>query len=105
VRDVNFDFEVGVEEPHRVDVHWREKTSKLIAEVDGRRVFKKGVGIFAKELRQFRFSVGSAERHEILIEMHSPSISAQIKKAKYAWVNTFTVFVDGVEFGTFSSED
>jgi hypothetical protein len=96
-RHLEFEFEVGESERHNVAFQFDQLWGPLKISVDGKPVIKKFEMFTLKPTRQYVFSVGSSEPHEVRIE-----------KSRKALVGGFqaqecVAYVDGRETGRFSN--
>jgi hypothetical protein len=68
--DIDFAFDVGQEEAHRVAFHWGQLLGRVRITVDFVRVVEQNqaVRLRSKVTRKFEFTVGQSEVHDILIE-------------------------------------
>jgi hypothetical protein len=96
-RHLDFEFEVGESERHKVAFHFDQLWGPLVISVDGKKVVKK-LGMFSlKRTGSYEFSVGTNELHEVRIE-----------KTRKALVGGFqaqecVAYVDGQEAGRYSN--
>jgi hypothetical protein len=68
--DIDFAFEVGDTETHRVAFHWGQLFGRVRITVDDIEVVQenKAVGLGSTPARTFELSVGDAEPHAVVIE-------------------------------------
>jgi hypothetical protein len=68
--DIDFAFDVGEEEKHRVAFHWGQLFGRVRITVDFMKVLEENhaVSLGSSATRKFEFSVGETEVHEVLIE-------------------------------------
>ena len=68
--DIDFAFDVGKEETHRVAFHWGQLFGRVRITVDDVQVVEKNQAISLRSPRtkKFEFSVGQNEVHEVVIE-------------------------------------
>ena len=68
--NIDFAFEVGDTEKHRVTFHWGQLFGQVRITVDDLEVVQenRAVGLGSKPVRTFEFSVGDAEPHAVVIE-------------------------------------
>jgi hypothetical protein len=69
--DIDFAFDVGEQEKHRVAFHWGQLFGRARITVDFMKVMEENQAVRlrgTKATRKFEFSVGDAEVHEVLIE-------------------------------------
>jgi hypothetical protein len=68
--DIDFAFDVGEQENHRVAFHWGQLLGRVRITVDDMRVVEKNQAISLRSPRtkKFEFSVGQHEVHHVVIE-------------------------------------
>jgi hypothetical protein len=68
--DIDFAFEVGDAERHRVQFHWGQLFGRVRITVDNVEVMQesKALSLGSRQVRKFEFSVGETEPHAVLIE-------------------------------------
>jgi hypothetical protein len=68
--DIDFEFQVGDTEKHRVAFHWGQLFGRVRITVDYVEVLgeNKAVRLSSPTVRTFEFSVGDAEQHAVRIE-------------------------------------
>jgi hypothetical protein len=68
--DIDFAFDVGQEEVHRVAFHWGQLLGRVRITVDFVRVVEQNqaVRLRSSVTRKFEFTVGQTEVHDVLIE-------------------------------------
>lgn len=96
-RHLEFEFEVGESERHRVAFQFDQLWGPLKISVDDKPVIKKFEMFTLRPTRHYEFSVGSSEPHEVRIE-----------KSRKALVGGFqaqecVAYVDGREKGRYSN--
>jgi hypothetical protein len=97
LRRMNFEFEVGDAERHRVHFSYDQFWGTVRIDVDGRRVIR-DLRLFSfSTTKRYRFTVGEQERHQVLIEKTRPWMAAGFRK------QSCRVFVDGRAVGEYSS--
>ena len=89
VRGLDFEFEVGEAERHRVHFHWNQFWGISEIDVDGRKVIRKVRPFGFAITSRYRFTVGERERHEVLIEKKRPLLYAGFRP------QVVRVFIDG----------
>jgi hypothetical protein len=89
--DIDFAFEVGNEEKHRVAFHWVRVTVDDVEVVEHNRP----VLLASTARRKFTFSVGQHEVHEVVIEKVSHRFLGGARKQKCQ------AFVDGELVGEY----
>jgi hypothetical protein len=88
-RGLDFEFDVGDHERHRVHYSYDQFWGPWKVEVDGRIVLK-GVRMMSWRLRKsYRFQVGELERHEVVLELTREGYYAGIRP------QNCRVFIDG----------
>jgi hypothetical protein len=82
--DIDFSFEVGDEEKHRVEFHWGQLFGRVRVTVDDVEVVQHNRPVmFGKTShRKFAFSVGQHEVHAIVIEKTSRRFLGGARKQK-----------------------
>jgi hypothetical protein len=95
--DIDFGFDVGEEEKHRVEFHWGQLFGRVRITVDDEEVVQKNraVNLGSTKVRKFEFPVGTAEQHHVLIEKETPRLLAGARKQKCR------AFVDGELVGEY----
>jgi hypothetical protein len=95
--DIDFEFQVGDTEQHRVAFHWGQLFGRVRITVDHVEVVgeNKAVRLTSDAVRKFEFSVGDAERHAILIEKARKRFLGGARK------QTCRAFVDGELIGEY----
>ena len=95
--DIDFSFEVGDEEKHRVDFHWGQIFGRVRVTVDDVEVVQHNrPQAFKSTLRRkFEFTVGHDEVHEVVIEKTSHRFLGGARK------QTCQAFVDGELVGEY----
>jgi hypothetical protein len=68
--NIDFEFQVGDTEQHRVAFHWGQLFGRVRISVDDVEVVgeNKAVRLTSPAVRKFEFSVGDTERHDVVIE-------------------------------------
>ena len=86
---MKFSFEVGEHERHRVGFSFNQFWGQVEILVDGESV-RRDLALFSLNLvRRYAFTVGAAERHDVVIEKERKLFLAGLRAQKYR------VFVDG----------
>jgi hypothetical protein len=95
--NIDFEFEVGDAEKHRVGFHWGQLFGRVRITVDQVEVVaeNKAVGLRSKRVRPFEFSVGQTETHAILIEKTRKRVLGGARQ------QTCRAFVDGELVGEY----
>jgi hypothetical protein len=80
--DIDFGFDVGEEEKHRVEFHWGQMFGRVRITVDDEEVVQKNkaVSLGSTKLRTFEFDVGAKEKHHVLIEKEMRRILGGARK-------------------------
>jgi FAIM1 (Fas apoptotic inhibitory molecule) protein len=86
---MQFAFEVGVQEKHRVDFSFDQFTGRLTIWVDGQAVVNELRMLSMSLVKKYEFDVGHAERHHVAIEKKRAVLFAGFRPSNY------TVCVDG----------
>jgi hypothetical protein len=94
---MEFDFEVGKDEKHKIhfthDLFW----GRFMACVDGLNIPIEGVpGISLNPYFVRAFLIGDPEKHEIRVQIIRPGVFAGFRKD---W--KYTTYIDGKEYKTF----
>ncbi len=91
--DIDFSFEVGEQERHRVAFHWGQLWGRVSIKVDEIRVVEKNQAFTLRtpQTRKFEFSVGEAEVHHVVIEKTRKRVLGGARK------QVCKVLVDGTE--------
>jgi len=86
---MQFSFNVGVNEKHRVDFSFDQFIGNLQIMVDGQTAVK-DFRMFSLSLtKRYEFSVGEQERHDVVIEKKRKLFLAGLRPQQYR------IFVDG----------
>jgi hypothetical protein len=95
--DIDFAFDVGDTEKHRVGFHWGQLFGRIRITVDFIEVMHKNQAITlrSKTTRRFELSVGEDEVHDVLIEKIRPRFLGGARKQKCR------AFVDGELVGEY----
>ena len=95
--DIDFGFDVGEEEKHRVEFHWGQMFGRIRITVDDEEVVQKNqaLRLTSTKLRKFEFAVGTEEKHHVLIEKEKPRFLGGARK------QTCRAFVDGELIGEY----
>lgn len=94
-QDVDFTIEVGHAERHHVRFQWQQFGGLALIAVDGTEVLRERHIYGIKLTRRFQVTIGSSERHSILIEKTKPALFAGIRK------QAVRAFVDGTLVGEY----
>jgi hypothetical protein len=95
--NIDFAFDVGDEEKHRVAFHWGQLFGRVRITVDLVEVLEKNraISLGSTATRKFEFSVGETEVHDVLIEKVSPRLLGGARRQKCR------AFVDGELVGEY----
>ena len=95
--DIDFAFEVGDQETHRVAFHWGQLFGRVLVTVDDVEVVQhnRAINLGSGATRKFEFSVGQNEVHAVVIEKTSPRFLGGARKQKCR------AFVDGELVGEY----
>ena len=95
--NIDFGFDVGDQEKHRVEFHWGQFFGRVRITVDGVEVVQHNrPQMFRSSARRvFAFSVGEQETHDVRIEKISPRFLGGARKQKCQ------AFVDGELVGEY----
>jgi hypothetical protein len=95
--DIDFAFDVGEAENHRVAFHWGQLFGRVRITVDFMKVLEENnaVSLGSSATRKFEFSVGDAEVHAVLIEKTRKRFLGGARK------QTCRAFVDGELIGEY----
>lgn len=94
---MEFEFDVGEAERHRVHFFFDQFWGTVRIEVDGRLVIRDFRLFSLTTTKRYRFSVGEQEHHEVVIEKTRPLMVAGLRP------QVCRVYVDGQPAGEFSS--
>jgi hypothetical protein len=97
VRRLDFEFEVGEAERHRVHFFFDQFWGTVRISVDGRQVIRDLRLLSFSTTKRYRFTVGDQERHEVVVEKTRPVVAAGFRS------HVCRVFVDGHFTGEHSS--
>jgi len=97
LRRLEFEFEVGESERHRVHFFFDQFWGTVRISVDGRRVIRDLRLFSLSTTKRYRFTVGEQERHEVVIEKTRPLMVAGFRP------QVASVFVDGRQVGEYTS--
>ena len=97
VRRLDFEFEVGESERHRVHFSFDQFWGTVRISVDGRRVIRDFRLFSLSTTKRYRLTVGDQERHEVVIEKTRPLMAAGLR------AQVCRVFVDGHPAGEYTS--
>jgi hypothetical protein len=93
---LEFEFDVGVAERHRVRYSFNKTWGGVEIDVDGQPMTRE-VGLFSlSTTRRWRLRVGQHEQHEVVIEKTRPLLYAGLRR------QTCRVLVDGQPAGEYS---
>jgi hypothetical protein len=87
--DVQFSFDVGDMELHHVSFSWHQANGEATIIVDGMEVLNETHLFGLKHKSLYCISVGTAERHDVVIEKKTRAMYGGIRK------QSFRAFVDG----------
>jgi hypothetical protein len=95
--NIDFAFDVGTDEKHRVTFHWGQLWGHIRIAVDGVEVMAKNraINLGSTRTRKFEFSVGHPEVHAVVIEKVSKRVFAGARRQKCR------AFVDGELIGEY----
>jgi hypothetical protein len=87
--DIDFGFDVGEEERHRVEFHWGQMFGRVRITVDDVEVVEQNqaVNLGSTKLRKFEFPVGTEEKHHVLIEKEARFLGGARKQKCRAFVD------------------
>ena len=92
---MEFEFQVGSQERHHVRYSFDKTWGRWSISVDGKQI-KGGRHLFSvTPTRRYRFTVGEAERHDVVIEKTRKMVAAGVRPM------VCRVFVDGTPAGVF----
>jgi hypothetical protein len=95
---MQFSFRVGVREQHQVDFSFEQFIGNLEIKVDGQTVVK-DFRMFSLSLtKQYEFTVGQAEQHQVVIEKKRKLFLAGIRPMQYR------IFIDGQLVQTYEGQ-
>lgn len=86
---MQFSFRVGVSEQHQVDFSFDQFIGNLEIRVDGQTLVKDFRMLSLKLTKRYEFEVGTAERHQIVIEKKRKLFLAGLRPMQYR------IFIDG----------
>jgi hypothetical protein len=86
---MQFEFNVGTHEQHRVAFAFNQMVGDLKVTVDGQPVIQDFRMLSVRLVKRYEFSVGQQEPHKVAIEKERKLLLAGFRKQKYR------VFVDG----------
>jgi hypothetical protein len=95
--NIDFAFNVGTEEKHRVAFHWGQFWGKLRITVDDIEIVVKNraINLGSTRTRKFEFEVGHPEVHAVVIEKIAPRVLAGARR------QTCRAYVDGELVGEY----
>jgi hypothetical protein len=95
--DIDFEFEVGDTERHRVAFHWGQLFGRVRITVDGVEVVQenKAIGLKSSPVRTFAITVGETEPHAVVFEKTRKRVLGGARK------QTCQAFVDGAFVGEY----
>jgi hypothetical protein len=95
--DIDFGFDVGEVEKHRVEFHWGQMFGRVRITVDDEEIVEKNraVSLSSTKLRTFEFTVGAEEQHHVVIEKETARLLGGARKQKCR------AFVDGELVGEY----
>jgi hypothetical protein len=96
-RHLEFEFEVGESERHKVAFRFDQLLGPLEISVDGKPVIKKFEMFSLRRTGRYEFSVGSSEPHEIRIEKRRSALVGGFQAQECV------TYVDGEETGRYSN--
>lgn len=80
---MEFSFDVGAAEPHRVDFVFDQAYSLLAIRVDGALRVKKSMMFSPRLTHRFKLAVGSQERHSVVIEKKRHLLLGAFRRQQY----------------------
>ena len=86
---MQFSFDVGFEEKHRVDFKFDQFAGNLEIKVDGQPLIRDFRMLSLKLTKRYEFSVGNIEKHQVAVEKKRKLFLAGFRPQKYS------VFIDG----------
>ncbi|HEY8814155.1 MAG TPA: hypothetical protein VIP57_03520 [Candidatus Dormibacteraeota bacterium] len=95
---LEFTFSVGQSEPHVVHFSFDQAWGFLIISVDGKPVIKDWRLISFSLSKQYRFTVGEKERHDVVIIKERKLVAAAVRS------QVCRVFIDGTFAGEYGSQ-
>jgi hypothetical protein len=95
---LEFTFSVGQSGPHMVRFSFDQAWGFLTISVDGKPVIKDWRLISFRLTKQYRFTVGEKERHDVVIVKERKLVGAPLR------LQICRVFVDGTQAGEYSSQ-
>jgi len=95
--DIDFAFDVGDQEKHRIAFHWGQLFGRVRVTVDDVEVVQhnRAFSFGSTVPRKFEFSVGQSEVHAVVIEKTSPRFLGGARRQKCR------AFVDGELVGEY----
>jgi len=95
--DIDFEFEVGDIEQHRVAFHWGQLFGQVRITVDGIEVVaeNKAISLKSNPVRTFAITVGESEPHAVVIEKERKRLLGGARQ------QTCRAFVDGAIVGEY----
>jgi hypothetical protein len=80
--DIDFAFDVGIEETHHITFHWGQLLGRIRITVDGEEIVQhnQALSLRSETTRKFEFSVGQSEVHQVLIEKTRKRVLAGARK-------------------------
>ena len=95
--NIDFAFDVGTEEKHRVTFHWGQFWGRILITVDGVEIVvqNRAINLGKTRVRKFEFLVGHPEAHTVVIEKVSKRVFAGARRQKCR------AFVDGELVGEY----
>jgi hypothetical protein len=95
---LRFSFPVGETERHVVDFLFDQTWGFLTIRVDGKPIIRDWRLISIRLTKEYRFTVGEKERHDVVIVKERKLVAAPIRS------QTCRVFIDGTFRGEFTGE-
>jgi hypothetical protein len=89
VQSMNFSFEVGVNEQHRIDFSFDQFMGNLEIKVDGQTMIRDFRTFSLKLTKRYELTVGIKEQHSVVIEKKRKLFLAGVRPQQYR------VFIDG----------
>jgi hypothetical protein len=95
---LQFSFPVGETERHIVNFSFDQSWGFLTISVDGRPVIRDWRLISFRLTKEYRFTVGERERHDVVIIKERKLVAAPLR------IQVCRVFIDGIFIGEYSGE-
>lgn len=92
-----FDFQVGEKEVHRIQFSFDQIWGLVKIAVDGKTIIRDVRLLSFSRIKDYRFVVGEAERHQVLIRKERPWVGAAVRR------QICHVFIDGEPAGDYAT--